>query len=162
MWQLPTLGGLMETSCISDQAEAYTYYVPRPMKTGKVSKFENEASPPPPPRSGQFLSISAPPSLAQLVHRLRRHEHWTTRGTRPQCHPVVSYDLVKISSPASVFARPIVIRIMRSFNTSDSVATGPAAIQIGAFVRLIVRAEPRRATLHGTCSSFCRLSDLLQ
>lgn len=59
------------------------------------------------------------------------------------------YDLVKISSPASVFARPIVIRIMRSFNTRDSVATGPAAIQIGAFVRLIVRAG-RAAPRHST------------
>lgn len=60
------------------------------------------------------------------------------------------YDLVKISSPASVFARPIVIRIMRSFNTSEPVATGPAAIQIGAFVRLIVVRADRAAPRHST------------
>lgn len=137
----------METSCISNQAEAYTYYVPRPMKTGKSLKV----------RKGGFPSRpEADSSSNQLLPLLHNSSTASgdmndARSSSPQCHPVVSYDLVKISSPASVFARPIVIRIMRSFNTSDSVATGPAAIQIGAFVRLIVRADhsaPRHTPRH--------------
>lgn len=68
------------------------------------------------------------------------------RSSSPQCHPVVSYDLVKISSPASVFARPIVIRIMRSFNTRD----WSGCYSNRRLCALDCPRRPRRAAPHST------------